>query len=791
MGQQSDNGVGVRSEPVGRFALGDLELDIGRQSVTRAGVEIPLPPRSFELLVVLVQAAPNVLNGDQLMARAWKGLVVNPEAITQRVKLLRDALGDDPRSPRYVQVVRGRGYRLAVPVRNLAADGGRATSIGPAQSAAHARMTRRPTWLVAALAGLCTVVLLTAWWLKQSSDPAAIDEGKAGTGIVKVGLPPRTVAVLPFQMLGGDPSEEYIGLGIAEVVRNRLSTSGSLMVIARSSSFAVSDQSAELGTIGRLLGARYLVQGAVQKQDDMLRVSVQLSDAQTGRQLQGLTTDRTMSELFALQDEIAAVVAEALDVVPRQAHSGTDRLDAHLEYLQGLAALSRFRVPEAERAAGHFRQARHLDPAFAAAYAGEAKALMAKAELEGRGQRSVTAAALALLDQALALDPELAEAYFARAFLTTDPDRAEADFRLGLALAPNHSDGHLALSEWLGIQAYLQPFEHRARRPGAEAEAQWLMERAMLLDPLRPRPRYLHALSDYRATGDADAFEAALLAVLRMDPNYTQALTRLSLLQAGRRGRLAEGIALIERALAADPYSAFAARTAFDLYLSIGDVAAARDFAEADQPEWEVAAVLRESPLVSAAPQPGSGGRAIGSAHGMANVLLIRDQALRDHAFARHAELLRSEYCLPAVTRDEDCVRIETAYAALALAQLAIAAGDRRRGRQLIESLLAVLTDRAGFGRSDALAQLLRAAALLSLGGESEALIALAAVAPSSPTLAWWVLLEHDQVFDAVRDSAEFRALLTGARSHAASERAAVERLRESGQIPQRPTISP
>jgi DNA-binding winged helix-turn-helix (wHTH) protein len=99
-----------------RYSVGDLTVDEGQSRVTRAGVDLPLPKLSFDMLVALARAAPNVLSLDALMDQVWQGLVVSPETVSQRVKLLRDALGDDPKDPRYIVGVRGRGYRLCAPV---------------------------------------------------------------------------------------------------------------------------------------------------------------------------------------------------------------------------------------------------------------------------------------------------------------------------------------------------------------------------------------------------------------------------------------------------------------------------------------------------------------------------------------------------------------------------------------------------------------------------------------------------------------------------------------------------
>lgn len=101
------------------YEISDLVIDLARQRVTRAAAEIALPKLSFNLLLVFIRAAPAVLSNDELMAQVWPGLVVSPETVSRRVKLLRDALGDDPRAPRYIAGLRGRGYRLIPEVRSV------------------------------------------------------------------------------------------------------------------------------------------------------------------------------------------------------------------------------------------------------------------------------------------------------------------------------------------------------------------------------------------------------------------------------------------------------------------------------------------------------------------------------------------------------------------------------------------------------------------------------------------------------------------------------------------------
>src|SRR5215469_17694003 len=112
------------------YQVDDLSIDLAPRRVRRAGTVIRLQALSFDLLVTLVRAAPNLVSFDQLNERVWPGLVITPETIVQRVKLVRDALGDDPQAPRYIEGVRGRGYRMVAEVHPLMEKPGTPEPIG-------------------------------------------------------------------------------------------------------------------------------------------------------------------------------------------------------------------------------------------------------------------------------------------------------------------------------------------------------------------------------------------------------------------------------------------------------------------------------------------------------------------------------------------------------------------------------------------------------------------------------------------------------------------------------------
>jgi DNA-binding winged helix-turn-helix (wHTH) protein/tetratricopeptide (TPR) repeat protein len=139
------------------WTAGDLELDVGLQRVLQAGAPVELPKLSFDLLLALLRAAPRFVSNEELMTQVWRDLVVSPETVTQRVKLLRDALGDDPKQPRYIQGLRGRGYRLIPPV-----------SAGAARIDVLAVTTRPGRWWTV-VGALVALMLGAAFMLRPES----------------------------------------------------------------------------------------------------------------------------------------------------------------------------------------------------------------------------------------------------------------------------------------------------------------------------------------------------------------------------------------------------------------------------------------------------------------------------------------------------------------------------------------------------------------------------------------------------------------------------------------------
>jgi DNA-binding winged helix-turn-helix (wHTH) protein len=207
------------------FEFSDLTLDTGQRIVFRDTVSIRLSKLTYELLLALVEAAPNVLTHQDLVARVWQGRVVSPETVAQRMLLLRRALGDEASNPRYLRSVRGLGYQLVPMVSTRSRHGERRIS--------------RPTMI-----------------LERSPDMAGFAED--------IDLSPPTqpsIVVLPFDTVEDYAEHRNFARGLTHDIMTRIARTRSFFVIARGSAFRFAPGSHDAREIGRMLGVRYFQSG--------------------------------------------------------------------------------------------------------------------------------------------------------------------------------------------------------------------------------------------------------------------------------------------------------------------------------------------------------------------------------------------------------------------------------------------------------------------------------------------------------------------------------------------------
>jgi TolB-like protein/DNA-binding winged helix-turn-helix (wHTH) protein len=488
-----------------RYQVDDLIIDLAPRRVRRAETVIPLKALSFDLLVALVRAAPNLVSFEQLSERVWPGLVVTPETIVQRVKLLRSALGDDPHAPRYIEGVRGRGYRMVAEVRPLTEGHGASESIGrlkdkkeeeipsahtsvaaPGAVAVSFPSAAPPTSRTAASAlgprgwiggALIILAVLAASWAitryRGASKPAE------RTSVV-VSPVIHSLVVLPLENLSGDKEQEYFADGMTDALTTDLAQIGSLRVISRTSAMHFKGSKETLPQIGRDLQVDAVVEGTVARGENRVRVTAQLVEAGSDHHLWARTYERDLKNVLALQDEIAQDITEQIRVklTPKersllmQVHAvDPEAYDASLRGWYWSNQLT----PEGERKAlDYFQKAIAKDPGYALAYAGVADSFLKLSFTGGIPLKEAFPKAREAAVKALVLDPSLAEAHAVLATVKFHNDwdwsGAEAEHKQATALSPNYATAHFGYSCYLVAMGRLD-------------EAMKEIERARDLDP--------------------------------------------------------------------------------------------------------------------------------------------------------------------------------------------------------------------------------------------------------------------------------------------------------------------
>jgi len=438
-----------------KYRVSDLTIDTGPQAVSRDGGLIALPKLSYELLLVLVRAAPNLVSLDELMHLVWPGIVVSPETVSQRIKLLRDALGDDPREPRYIAGLRGRGYQIVAAVNELDADltasspatvESRPPSPEPPAPRANSRRNRVPLIVLFAL-----FVLALAWTLADKFwIPKSITPDKLATAApASPAISGSSIVVLPFVDMSEKKDQEYFSDGLSEELIELLGKTQGLRVIARTSSFYFKGRAEKLEAIAAELRVANVLEGSVRKSGDRLRVTAQLIRADTNDHLWSETYDRQLDDVFKVQDDIASAVVTALRVhlLPMQQEAAqeqprTGNLAAYNLYLQGKQSYNQGDAAGHQNAVTAFRAAIELDRQFAAAYADLAMAQFWVANDTDTVNDTIEDSALANAEKAIALAPGLAAGYSARGHLRAAHlfDFAGAQVDLDKAVALNPSD---------------------------------------------------------------------------------------------------------------------------------------------------------------------------------------------------------------------------------------------------------------------------------------------------------------------------------------------------------------
>lgn len=383
----------------GHFRFGPFTVDSGSYRLVREGRPLQVSPKIIDLLLYLV-ARPSVLvSKEELFKALWPDVAVTDNALTQAVSELRQALGDDPAKPTYVQTVARRGYRFIADVERE-----REARSGPAASASQER-----------------------------------------------GLP--SVGVLDFTNVTRDASLDWLSSGIAETVTNDLRASLQVRILDRTRIVEATKRTGtDLAALRRELQLDLAVVGSFQRSGDRLRITARAVDAASGEALADSKADGRLADVFDLQDRIVAQLSAAIgsrnDAAPRRPLRETASLEAYQAFTEGRVRLEALDAAQVERAIGDFERAIALDPRYAAAHVGLGNAHFGQYErsrARNHPEASLLAKAIDYVRRAIELEPDLAEAHATLSFLLVSGGRASealVSARRAITLEPGYWGHH-------------------------------------------------------------------------------------------------------------------------------------------------------------------------------------------------------------------------------------------------------------------------------------------------------------------------------------------------------------
>jgi TolB-like protein/DNA-binding winged helix-turn-helix (wHTH) protein/Flp pilus assembly protein TadD len=533
-------------EPATRQVVrfGVFELDTRSGELRKGGLKIKLPGQSFQILELLVARGGDVVTREELRHRLWRidTFVDFDAGLNNAIKKLRDALGDSADTPRFIETLPRRGYRFLAPLQTptvLLPD--IVTAVVPAVS----RRRRRTRWAwscAVALAALVVLLLTVSGWRERLFRSLGL--GAAPTQI-------RSLVVLPFENLTGDAEQDYFVDGMTEALTTNLAQIQALRVISRTSAMQYKRTKKPLWEIARELNVDAVVEGAVVRSGDRVRVDATLIDVRTDRHRWAQSYERAVPDVLALQADVAGAIANAVHVEVRpEERLRLTRIrsvhpDAYDEYLKGRFYWTN-RSPEAMlKAVEHFSTAIERDPTYAPAYSGLSDTYR-MFDLQGlAAPRESMPKAEAAARRALALDDALAEAHASLAGVLYryhwDWDNAGKEFQRSLELDPNYAEGHRAHAVYLVTLR---------RHDEALVEAR----RARDLSPLSAVINAELATILWRLSRYDDAIEQ-LHKTLEINPSFWRAHVEFGIIST-RKGDLPRAITAFERAVALSPRGA-------------------------------------------------------------------------------------------------------------------------------------------------------------------------------------------------------------------------------------------
>ena len=459
------------------YEFGRFRIDTGERVLLRDQEVVPLTPKVFEILLVLVQNSGQVISKDGLMKKVWPDSFVEEGNLTQNISLLRKALGEGQNGHQYIETVARRGYRFVAPVREAVADDVSSVpataprpelpvavesspdiEIAPVSEQAPQKYSIR-SWktdrrvLMLSLPVLVAVALGVVYLTRDSK---AVNS----SGAIE------SIAVLPFINEAADTDTEYFTDEITESLVNNLSQLPKLRVVPRSVVLNYKGLNADPRKIARDLNVRAVLSGRVHRRGDTLSIQVDLIDATSVSQMWGQHYDRRVSDILLVQEDISRDIFENLRL--KLSVEEQKQLESFSLYLKGRNAWNKRTEDGLLQGIEYFRKAIEVDQSYAPAYAGLADCYNMLVVYGLSQPKDAFPKAKEAATKALSIDGTLAEARTSLAFIKHrwdgGRDEAEREFQLAIKYKPGYAPAHQWYSSYLVAMGRFDEAIDQARR---------------------------------------------------------------------------------------------------------------------------------------------------------------------------------------------------------------------------------------------------------------------------------------------------------------------------------------
>jgi DNA-binding winged helix-turn-helix (wHTH) protein/TolB-like protein/tetratricopeptide (TPR) repeat protein len=504
-----------------QYAFGNFLLNPAAHELLRDGRPVPLSPKAFELLLLLVENHARLLEKPELMKALWPDTFVEEGNLCVMISLLRKALGEDTA---YIKTVAKHGYRFVAEVHVIARQSDSQISHASApevlstiHSVSKFDTAFFPVQFRWAMVGMLLAVIVTALILSRwSSKPA---QTLASTKSLEI----RSIAVLPFEISGAQKGDEYLGLGMADALITKLGSTGKIATRSTRAIQKYANTSQDPRAVGREQGVDAVLDGHIQRAGGRLRITAELIRVADGMQLWAGTFDVEYTNMFGIEDVVSSEVASSVrveltgDEKKRLEKHSTTNNEAFQDYLRGRYFWSERTGEGLKKGLEYFKRAIDLDPNYAEAYEGVADSYAMLGLYTVVPPNEAFPKAKVMAAKALAIDNTLASAHatlgFVHFYYDWDGPAAEKEFATALQQDPNYAMAH----SWRGFNLAVMGSGSEAVREAKLAETD---------DPLSAIIG-TNAGWTYFLAGRSDEGIAILHRVIDLDPNFPRAHFRL------------------------------------------------------------------------------------------------------------------------------------------------------------------------------------------------------------------------------------------------------------------------